>query len=169
MGFFSRLEYWSALPISPPGDLPDPRISCIGRQILYHCATWEALDEGEMGLIRAQWNQSGMMRCPEPSNTGKLLLLLGPKGLPEPGNNRLQGVAHRSREGAGGNKDPSSLPVSLLVSYENSLANPTRGLEDQEACGYKSPASWVIEHGGKEGKPIWKGKWGLCSDPLIKK
>ena len=35
---FSRQEYWSGLPRSPPGDLPDPRIellfptiSCIGR------------------------------------------------------------------------------------------------------------------------------------------
>ena len=42
-------EYWSGLPFPSPVDLPDPRnqtsiscISCIGRQILYHCATWEA-------------------------------------------------------------------------------------------------------------------------------
>ena len=49
MGFFSRQEYWSGLPCSPPGDLPDPgikpgalNISCIGRQVLYHCATWES-------------------------------------------------------------------------------------------------------------------------------
>ena len=45
MGFF-RQEYWSRLPFSPPGDLPDPGIEpvspCIGRQILYHWATWEA-------------------------------------------------------------------------------------------------------------------------------
>ena len=47
MGFF-RQEYWSGLPLPPPGALPDPGveptvscISCIGRQILYHCATWE--------------------------------------------------------------------------------------------------------------------------------
>ena len=40
---FSRQEYWSVLPCSPPpGDLPNPGIepasciSCIGRQILYH-------------------------------------------------------------------------------------------------------------------------------------
>ena len=45
---FSRQEYWSRLPFSPQGDLTDPGIelasciSCIGRQILYHCATWEA-------------------------------------------------------------------------------------------------------------------------------
>ena len=26
MGFFSRQEYWSGLPCSPPGDLPDPGI-----------------------------------------------------------------------------------------------------------------------------------------------
>ena len=45
---FSRQEYWSSLPFPSPGDLPNPGIqpssltvSCIGRRILYHCATWE--------------------------------------------------------------------------------------------------------------------------------
>ena len=42
---FPKQEYWSSLPFSPPGDLPDlgiePCISCTGRQILYHWATWE--------------------------------------------------------------------------------------------------------------------------------
>ena len=46
-GFF-RQEYWSGLPCPPPGDLPYPGIeptslvSCIGRWILYHHATWKA-------------------------------------------------------------------------------------------------------------------------------
>jgi len=47
---FSRQEYWSGLPFLIPGDLPPPRywtwvscVSCIGRQILYHCNTWEAM------------------------------------------------------------------------------------------------------------------------------
>ena len=50
---FSRQEYWSGLPFPSPRDLPDPGIepascvSCTGRQILYHCATWEA--QGRMG------------------------------------------------------------------------------------------------------------------------
>ena len=46
---FSRQEYWSGLPFPSPGDLPNPGtearlscVSCTGRQILYHCATWEA-------------------------------------------------------------------------------------------------------------------------------
>ena len=45
----SRQEYWSGFPFPPPGDLSRPRdhtctscISCLGRQILHHCATWEA-------------------------------------------------------------------------------------------------------------------------------
>ena len=44
----SRWEYWSGLPFPTPGDLPHPVIepvspvSCIGRWILYHRATWEA-------------------------------------------------------------------------------------------------------------------------------
>ena len=44
----SRQEYWSGLPFPPPGDIPDTGIkvccvSCIGKWILHHCATWEAL------------------------------------------------------------------------------------------------------------------------------
>ena len=46
---FSKQEYWSGLPCPPPGDLPDPgiqpmsHISCIGKWVLYLCATREAL------------------------------------------------------------------------------------------------------------------------------
>ena len=45
---FCRQEYWSGLPFSAPGDLPDPGIelvslfSWVGRRILYHQATWGA-------------------------------------------------------------------------------------------------------------------------------
>ena len=45
---FSRQQYWSGLPFPPPGDLPNPGMEpvslniCIGRQVLYHCVTWEA-------------------------------------------------------------------------------------------------------------------------------
>ena len=40
---FPRQEYWSELPFSPPGDIPDQTcVFCIGRQILYHRAAWEA-------------------------------------------------------------------------------------------------------------------------------
>ena len=44
---FARHEDWSGLLFLTLGDLPDPGIEpkslvCIGRQILYHCATWEA-------------------------------------------------------------------------------------------------------------------------------
>ena len=47
---FSRQEYWSGLPFLSPGDLRhpgitlmSPNISCIGRQVLYHCITGKAL------------------------------------------------------------------------------------------------------------------------------
>ena len=45
---FSRQEYWSGVPFPPPGDHPDPGVEpisfvfCIGKQILYPTATWEA-------------------------------------------------------------------------------------------------------------------------------
>ena len=40
---FSRHEYWSGLPLPTPGDRTWLSLaSCIGRWILYHCATWEA-------------------------------------------------------------------------------------------------------------------------------
>ena len=49
---FSRHKYWSGLPFLTPGDLPDAGfkcrgqthvscISCVARQILYYCTTWE--------------------------------------------------------------------------------------------------------------------------------
>ena len=41
---FSRQEYWSGLPFPPPWDRTlISSISCIGRQILYHWVTKEAL------------------------------------------------------------------------------------------------------------------------------
>ena len=44
--WFPRQEYWSRLPCPSPGDLPDlgsnPHL-LLGRWILYHWATWEAL------------------------------------------------------------------------------------------------------------------------------
>ena len=45
---FYRKAYWNCLPFSTPGESSSPRdqthiswVSCIGRQILYHCVTWE--------------------------------------------------------------------------------------------------------------------------------
>ena len=47
---FSRQECWNGLPFPTPGDLPgvgssrdQTGVSCIGRWIFYHCATWEIL------------------------------------------------------------------------------------------------------------------------------
>ena len=46
---FSRQEHWNGLPFPPPEDLPDPGIksmcfvSCIGKRLLYHWDTREAL------------------------------------------------------------------------------------------------------------------------------
>ena len=49
---FSRQEHWSGLPVPTLGYLSDSRIkptslcvSCVGRQIIYHCTTWEVLEK----------------------------------------------------------------------------------------------------------------------------
>ena len=53
--------YWSGLPFPPPRDLPNPGmkpvscISCIGRRILYHCATWENFQVGVWNLKLIIW------------------------------------------------------------------------------------------------------------------
>ena len=45
MGFYLQ-EYWRGLPLPPLGASIQPRdqshVSCIGRQVLYHWATWKA-------------------------------------------------------------------------------------------------------------------------------
>ena len=55
---FSRQEYWSGLPFPSP-EAPEPRgwtrVSCIGRWILYHWATWEA-----PGTFKQPWFHSFM-------------------------------------------------------------------------------------------------------------
>ena len=44
---FSKQEYWSGLPFPTPGEYSQPgdqtRISCIGRCVVQHWATWEVL------------------------------------------------------------------------------------------------------------------------------
>ena len=44
---FPRQEYWSGLPFPSPGESSQPRdrthVSCVGRRVLYHRATWETL------------------------------------------------------------------------------------------------------------------------------
>ena len=54
-----QTEYWSGLPFPTPGICSWPRdrtrvscVSCFGRQILYHWATWEALE----GISSVQFN-----------------------------------------------------------------------------------------------------------------
>ena len=56
-------EYWNGLPFLPPRDLPHSGVSygsCVGRQVLYHWATWEAQflkelppNKFSVGFIRA--------------------------------------------------------------------------------------------------------------------
>ena len=53
---FSRQEYWGGLPFPslggsswPRDQISVPRIPCMGKQILYHCATWAAPDYRGIG------------------------------------------------------------------------------------------------------------------------
>ena len=46
---FSRQDYWSGLPVPPPGDLLDPGVECkspaspaLAGEFFYHWAAWEA-------------------------------------------------------------------------------------------------------------------------------
>ena len=54
----SRQKHWNRLSFPLPGDLPDPGIkqlscvSCIGRWILYLCATWEAQETAISGRLK---------------------------------------------------------------------------------------------------------------------
>ena len=76
---FPRQEYWSGLPLPNPGGSSWPRdqtfciswVSCLGRQILYHCTTWEASGTHycsfyvtlkvhfQIGMRKAWWQGSG--------------------------------------------------------------------------------------------------------------
>ena len=76
---FSRQEYWSGLPFPPLGDFPDPgtqtQVSCIGRRILYHCATRKAHKWEEMVLKVPSHPQKQAVRpghrlCREPGDPG---------------------------------------------------------------------------------------------------
>ena len=49
-----RQEYWSGLPFSTPGYVCC--VSCIGRQILDHCATWKAPDTMHQALNTSRGN-----------------------------------------------------------------------------------------------------------------
>ena len=63
---FSRQEYWSGLPLPSPGIFPTQGsnsrpvscVSCTGRRILYHWATWGACDIVPLAIIilKNTWN-----------------------------------------------------------------------------------------------------------------
>ena len=56
---FSRQEYWSGLTFSISRDLYNPgiqHISCISRQILYHCSTWEAQHTFNRSFKKNYWD-----------------------------------------------------------------------------------------------------------------
>ena len=63
MGFPGQ-EYRSEVPLPPPGESSRPRdrnpipyVSCIGRWILYYCATWEVQAPWGNGQYRGQGPQ----------------------------------------------------------------------------------------------------------------
>ena len=76
---FSRQEYWSGLPFSPPGHLPDPGIELVSLTspalaggFFIPSATWEApplegrpADFPEMGLV-SSWPLIPAVEIPQP-------------------------------------------------------------------------------------------------------
>ena len=62
---FSRQEYWNELPCPSSGNLPDPgvepmsHVSCIGRQVLHHSASYP----GSPNIIQA--DTQIQVHCPE--------------------------------------------------------------------------------------------------------
>ena len=64
---FSGQEYWSGLPFSPPGDLPDPGIkptvSCIDRCVLYQWATREARTLLSLALYHTGLSLNISVKC----------------------------------------------------------------------------------------------------------
>ena len=77
---FPWQDYWSGLPFSSPGDLPTQGSNpclLLGRQILYHWATWEALSV-LIGLLSINRNQVVLLSLSLhsfPSNPWSLCLL----------------------------------------------------------------------------------------------
>ena len=63
---FPRREYWSGLPFPSPGNLSDVGIKptslniCIGRLVLYTCATWEALSVDQAFLTPGMLHFMGL-------------------------------------------------------------------------------------------------------------
>ena len=67
---FPRQEYWSGLPFPVPGNLPNPGIkpklpasTCIGRQILYRCTTWEACSYTYMYILLTEYYVIRIFPC----------------------------------------------------------------------------------------------------------
>ena len=80
---FPRQEYWNGLPSPSPGD--QTHISCTGRQILHHWATWEALNStskcwGPEGTWLSSLLWVSEWPTPRPSRVSSELQL-----VPEPG------------------------------------------------------------------------------------
>ena len=77
---FPWQDYWSGLPFPSPGDLPTQGSNpclLLGRQILYHWATWEALSV-LIGLLSTNRNQVVLLSLSLhsfPSNPRSLCLL----------------------------------------------------------------------------------------------
>ena len=80
---FSRQEYWNGLAFPTPGDLPDPGIkptSCvsyIGRQILYHRATCEALEAHTVTGLKVLWPVDPAANLQKMPRSGKVYTTTG--------------------------------------------------------------------------------------------
>ena len=62
---FPRQEYWSRLPFPSPGDLPDPGIKLVSRQILYRGVTWETFSDLSQCNFQVSVNQHNLTEVGE--------------------------------------------------------------------------------------------------------
>ena len=64
---FPRQEYWKGLSFTSPGESSCPRdqawVSCIGRQVLYHWATREALKPTVTGSLKSPPHHPLLIYC----------------------------------------------------------------------------------------------------------
>ena len=141
---FSSREYWSVLPFPSPGDLADqgikptpPWVFCIGRWVLYHSATCEALlftfssvaqscltlgdsmDCSTSGLpihhkFQVHWNSCPLSRWCHPTISSSVIPFFSwPQSFPASGSFQASQLFASSGQSIGVSASTSVLPMNI--------------------------------------------------------